>query len=82
MPSTPTSPTTLERQEVERRLVPIYIQILFFFFVVTVLYAISVYTEDGSLTSLLDCVGLGSYSDVLQLPQSEKDEAPAPKQLE
>lgn len=81
-PTTPTSPTTLERQEVERRLVPVYIQILFFLFVVMVLYVISVYTEDGSLTSLLDCVGLGSYIDVWRSPQSETDGTPAPKQLE
>lgn len=81
-PTTPTSPTTLERQEVERHLVPVYIQILFFLFVVMVLYIISVSTEDGSLTSLLDCVGLGSYSDMWRLPQSETDDTPAPKQLE
>lgn len=80
MPTTPTSPTVLERQEVERRLVPVYIQILFFLFVVTVLYFISVYTDDSSLTSLLDCVGLGSYSDIW--PQSETDDTPAPKRLE
>lgn len=82
IPTTPTSPTTLERREVERRLVPVYIQVLFFLFVVMVLYAIGVYTEDGSLTSLLDRVGLGSYSDVWHSPQSETDDTPAPKQLE
>ncbi|XP_035996268.1 lamina-associated polypeptide 2, isoforms beta/gamma-like isoform X3 [Fundulus heteroclitus] len=47
-PKTPVSPTTLERREVERRLVPIYIQILVFFTVVYVLYVISVIVEDGS----------------------------------
>lgn len=80
-PTTPTSPTTMERQQVERRLVPVYIQILFFLFVVVVLY-VSVFTEDGSLTSLLDCLGLWSYSDVWRSSQSEKEDVSAPKELE
>lgn len=54
-PTTPTSPTTMERREVEHRLVPVYIQILFFLFVVVVLY-VSAFTEDGSFTNLLDCL--------------------------
>lgn len=80
-PATPTSPTTMERQEVERRLVPVYIQIVFFLFVVVVLY-VSVFTEDGSLTNLLECLGLWSYSDVWRLPQSETEGISAPKELE
>lgn len=80
-PTTPTSPTTMERREVERRLVPVYIQILFFLFVVVVLY-VSVFTEDRSFTNLLDCLGLWSYSDVWRLPQSETEGISAPKELE
>uniref|UniRef100_A0A3Q2NWZ5 LEM domain containing 1 n=1 Tax=Fundulus heteroclitus TaxID=8078 RepID=A0A3Q2NWZ5_FUNHE len=61
-PKTPVSPTTLERREVERRLVPIYIQILVFFTVVYVLYVISVIVEDGSsVMPLLE--SLNQWSD-------------------
>ncbi|XP_015229015.1 PREDICTED: lamina-associated polypeptide 2, isoforms beta/delta/epsilon/gamma-like [Cyprinodon variegatus] len=41
-PDTPVSPTTLERRDVERRLVPIYVQILVFFIVLYILYFISI----------------------------------------
>ncbi|XP_047228078.1 lamina-associated polypeptide 2, isoforms beta/gamma-like isoform X2 [Girardinichthys multiradiatus] len=61
-PSTPVSPTTLERREVERRLVPIYAQILVFFTVVCVLYLISVIVEDNStVVALLE--SLNHWSD-------------------
>ncbi|XP_070767288.1 LEM domain-containing protein 1 [Enoplosus armatus] len=56
-PDTPASPTTLERREVERRLVPIHIQILVFLIVACLLYLIYVCVEDNSFSpfvALLD----------------------------
>lgn len=54
-PDTPVSPLTLERQELERRLVPIKIQILVFFIVALILYFIYVHVEDSSsVLTLLD----------------------------
>nr|XP_033943527.1 LEM domain-containing protein 1 isoform X3 [Pseudochaenichthys georgianus] len=53
----PESPTTIERREVERRLVPIHIQILFFFIVACLLYIIYVCVEENSFSpfvALLD----------------------------
>lgn len=52
-PDTPTSPTTLQRQEVERQLVPIHIQIKVFLVVVILLYFIYVVVEDSSLDSVM-----------------------------
>ncbi|KAM4738413.1 LEM domain-containing protein 1 [Anableps anableps] len=61
-PNTPVSPTTLERREVERRLVPIYVQVLVFFAVVCILYFISVNVENtNSVVALLD--SLNQWSD-------------------
>ncbi|KAK5613159.1 hypothetical protein CRENBAI_000495 [Crenichthys baileyi] len=61
-PNSPVSPTTLERREMERRLVPIYAQILVFFAVVCVLYFISVIVEDNStVVALLE--SLNHWSD-------------------
>nr|XP_019962792.1 PREDICTED: lamina-associated polypeptide 2, isoforms beta/gamma-like isoform X2 [Paralichthys olivaceus] len=39
-PDTPVSPTTLERREVERRLVPVHIRFLFFLIMVCILYLV------------------------------------------
>lgn len=63
-PDTPISPTTLERREVTRRLVPIHIQILVFLVIVFLLYLIYVFVDDDSLDSvgtLLD--DLKQFSD-------------------
>lgn len=49
LPDTPTSPTTLQRREVERQLVPIHIQIKVFLAVVILLYLIYVVVEESSL---------------------------------
>uniref|UniRef100_A0A3B3TJ11 LEM domain containing 1 n=1 Tax=Poecilia latipinna TaxID=48699 RepID=A0A3B3TJ11_9TELE len=59
-PDTPLSPTTLERREVQRRLVPVYIQVLVFFAVVCILFLIFVNVEDTNgvvdlLESLNQC---------------------------
>ncbi|XP_047428103.1 LEM domain-containing protein 1 isoform X3 [Mugil cephalus] len=47
-PDTPVSPSTMERREVERYLVPIQIQILVFLIVACILYMIYVTIEDTS----------------------------------
>lgn len=63
-PDTPISPTTLERREMTRRLVPIHIQILVFLVNVVLLYLIYVFVDDDSLDSvgtLLD--DLNQFSD-------------------
>uniref|UniRef100_A0A673CDB9 Zgc:92287 n=1 Tax=Sphaeramia orbicularis TaxID=375764 RepID=A0A673CDB9_9TELE len=52
-PDTPVSPTTLERQEVERRLVPVYIQMFVFLIVACVLYFIYICVEDSSFSPLM-----------------------------
>ncbi|KAM3872058.1 LEM domain-containing protein 1 [Diretmus argenteus] len=62
-PDTPVSPMTLERREVERRLVPIYIQILVFLIVTCLLYLIYLCVEDNSYNpfgALLDNLDQGS----------------------
>ncbi|KAF1390194.1 hypothetical protein PFLUV_G00055560 [Perca fluviatilis] len=62
-PDTPVSPTTLEKREVERRLVPIQIQILVFLIVMCLLYLIYVCVEDNSFgpsVALLDSLYQGS----------------------
>ncbi|XP_069560462.1 LEM domain-containing protein 1 isoform X3 [Brachyistius frenatus] len=61
-PDPPSSPLTLERREVARRLVPIHIQILVFLIVVCILYLIYVSVEDSSsVNTLLD--SLNQWSD-------------------
>ncbi|KAK5924052.1 hypothetical protein CgunFtcFv8_000960 [Champsocephalus gunnari] len=62
----PDSPTTIERREVERRLVPIHIQILVFFIVACLLYIIYVCVEENSFSpfvALLDSPDQGSESE-------------------
>uniref|UniRef100_A0A4W6DKQ1 Peptidase M20 domain containing 1, tandem duplicate 2 n=1 Tax=Lates calcarifer TaxID=8187 RepID=A0A4W6DKQ1_LATCA len=70
-PDTPASPTTLERREVERRLVPIHIQILVFLIVACLLYLIYVCVEDSSFVALLDSLSQGSESEEGLLVQTE-----------
>ncbi|XP_032439976.1 LEM domain-containing protein 1 isoform X2 [Xiphophorus hellerii] len=54
-PDTPVSPTTLERQEVARRLAPVYVQVLVFFAVMCILFLIFVNVENtNSVVSLLE----------------------------
>ncbi|XP_068452959.1 LEM domain-containing protein 1 [Clinocottus analis] len=64
-PDTPASPTSLERQEVERRLVPVQIQILVFVIVMCFLYLIYVCVEGDSFSTLalLDSLNQGSDSE-------------------
>uniref|UniRef100_A0A3Q3WRG4 Uncharacterized protein n=1 Tax=Mola mola TaxID=94237 RepID=A0A3Q3WRG4_MOLML len=79
-PDTPTSPTTLERREVERRLVPIHIQILLFLILVVLLYLIYAFVEDGSFSSLnalLDGQNQGSDNGERLLGQAYSQDAPA-----
>ncbi|XP_070696275.1 LEM domain-containing protein 1 [Pempheris klunzingeri] len=73
-PDTPASPTTLERREVERRLVPIHIQILVFITVACLLYLIYVCVEESSLSpfmALLDSLNQESDSEEGLFPQAE-----------
>ncbi|XP_034552354.1 LEM domain-containing protein 1 isoform X3 [Notolabrus celidotus] len=63
-PDSPLSPTTLERREVERRLVPIHIQLVVFFIVACLLYLFYVFAEDGSFTPVMDLLdSLNQESD-------------------
>ncbi|XP_061591488.1 lamina-associated polypeptide 2, isoforms beta/gamma-like isoform X2 [Cololabis saira] len=52
-PDTPVSPVTLERRELERRLVPIKLQILVFFIVACILYLIYIHVEDSNIVLTL-----------------------------
>ncbi|XP_059190028.1 LEM domain-containing protein 1 isoform X1 [Centropristis striata] len=79
-PDTPASPTTLERREVERRLVPIQIQILVFLIVACLLYIIYVCVEDNSFSpfvGLLDSLNQWSDSEEGLLLQAETQDTPA-----
>uniref|UniRef100_A0A3P9N903 LEM domain containing 1 n=1 Tax=Poecilia reticulata TaxID=8081 RepID=A0A3P9N903_POERE len=63
-PDTPVSPTTLERQEVQRRLVPVYVQVLVFFAVACILFLIFVNVEDtNSVVDLLESLSQGPDGD-------------------
>uniref|UniRef100_A0A3Q3N838 LEM domain containing 1 n=1 Tax=Mastacembelus armatus TaxID=205130 RepID=A0A3Q3N838_9TELE len=76
---TPASPTTIGRREVERRLVPIHIQILVFFIVACLFYLINVCVEDNSLSplvALLDSLTQGVDSDERALIQSNTQDTP------
>uniref|UniRef100_UPI0037E97B56 LEM domain-containing protein 1 isoform X2 n=1 Tax=Semicossyphus pulcher TaxID=241346 RepID=UPI0037E97B56 len=78
-PDTPVSPTTLERREVERRLVPIQIQIVVFLTVACLLYLIYVFVEDNSFSSviaLLDSLNQESESVEELLLQAETQGTP------
>ncbi|KAL3064641.1 hypothetical protein OYC64_000813 [Pagothenia borchgrevinki] len=78
-PDTPTSPTTLERREVERRLVPIHIQILVFFILACLLYIIYVCVEGNSFSpfvALLDSLDQGSESEEGLMLQAETQDTP------
>ncbi|XP_053173998.1 LEM domain-containing protein 1 [Scomber japonicus] len=79
-PDTPSSPTTLERREVERRLVPIHIQILVFFIVASLLYLIYACIEDNSFSpfvALLDSLNQESDIEEGLLLQAETQDTPA-----
>ncbi|XP_029993731.1 LEM domain-containing protein 1 isoform X2 [Sphaeramia orbicularis] len=78
-PDTPVSPTTLERQEVERRLVPVYIQMFVFLIVACVLYFIYICVEDSSfspLMALLDSLDQRLEDDEGLLLQDETQGTP------
>ncbi|XP_062871496.1 LEM domain-containing protein 1 isoform X1 [Trichomycterus rosablanca] len=47
-PETPMSPTTLERREIQQRLVPLWVQLVVFLFVVALLYFIYILMEEQS----------------------------------
>ncbi|XP_034733916.1 LEM domain-containing protein 1 isoform X5 [Etheostoma cragini] len=79
-PVTPVSPTTLEKREVERRLVPIQIQILVFLIVTCLLYFIYVCVEDNSFSStvaLLESLYQEADSQDGLLLQAETQDVPA-----
>lgn len=74
-PDTPISPMTLERREVERRLVPIQIQILVFLIVACIVYFLFVNVDDGSFVlSLLDSLSQGSDGKEGFLLQTESQD--------
>ncbi|KAM6981994.1 LEM domain-containing protein 1 [Tautogolabrus adspersus] len=78
-PDSPASPTTLERREVERRLVPIHIQIGVFLTVACLLYLIFVFVDDNSfspVTALLDSLNQESDSTEGLLLQAETQDTP------
>uniref|UniRef100_A0A0S7ENF6 LAP2B n=2 Tax=Poeciliopsis prolifica TaxID=188132 RepID=A0A0S7ENF6_9TELE len=59
-PDTPVSPTIVERQDVARRLVPVYVQVLVFFALVCILLLIFVNVENtNSVVALLENVNQG-----------------------
>ncbi|XP_076840411.1 LEM domain-containing protein 1 isoform X2 [Brachyhypopomus gauderio] len=65
-PETPMSPTSLERQEIRRRLVPLWVQIAVFLLVAVLLYLIYVSMEnpsDNPLGALLDSLSQEAVSD-------------------
>ncbi|XP_068189237.1 LEM domain-containing protein 1 isoform X1 [Antennarius striatus] len=79
-PDSPASPTTLERKEVERRLVPIYVQIVVFLVAVVLLYLINICVEDNSfnpLLALLDGLNEGWDSEEGLSLQAETQDAPS-----
>ncbi|KAM4610608.1 LEM domain-containing protein 1 [Polymixia lowei] len=78
-PDTPVSPTTLERREVERRLVPVRIQILVFLIVACLLYLIYACMEDNTFnpfSGLLDNLSQETDSEEGLLLQTETQDAP------
>lgn len=65
-PDTPVSPRTWEKQEIDRRLVPIHVQIFFFLAVMCLLYLSYTWAQDDSLSpfvALLDSLDLGSNDE-------------------
>ncbi|KAK2897361.1 hypothetical protein Q8A73_013741 [Channa argus] len=79
-PDSPASPSTLERREVERRLVPIHIQILVFIILTCLLYLIYVCVEDNSLSpfvALLQSLSQGSEDEHGLLLQDKTQDTPA-----
>ncbi|XP_067449002.1 LEM domain-containing protein 1 isoform X4 [Thunnus thynnus] len=77
-PDTPASPTTLERREVERRLVPIKIQILVFLIVAFLLYFIYACVEDNSFSpfvALLESLSQESENEGLLVQVEIQDTA-------
>ncbi|KAM8753991.1 LEM domain-containing protein 1 isoform 2-T2 [Acanthopagrus schlegelii] len=80
-PDSPASPTTLERRELERRLVPVHIQIFIFLIVVVLLYVIYACVEENSLSpfmALLDGLNPEPDSEGELLLQAEVQDTPAP----
>ncbi|XP_028309905.1 LEM domain-containing protein 1 isoform X2 [Gouania willdenowi] len=61
-PDTPVSPMTFARREVERRLVPIHIQIVFYVFLVGILYLVYVNVDESSFDKLKDRLRLIQWS--------------------
>uniref|UniRef100_A0A3B4B0U6 LEM domain-containing protein n=1 Tax=Periophthalmus magnuspinnatus TaxID=409849 RepID=A0A3B4B0U6_9GOBI len=57
-PASPLSPASLERQEVERRLVSLRIQLLVFLFVAIILYVVYVCVEDFSFNPVLALIDI------------------------
>ncbi|XP_058497855.1 lamina-associated polypeptide 2, isoforms beta/gamma-like isoform X2 [Solea solea] len=79
-PDTPVSPMTLQRRDVERRLVPVHIQIVVFVIVTCMLYLIYVSVEDNRFSpsvSLLDNLNPGSNSEEALLHKTEAQDTPA-----
>lgn len=82
-PDTPLSPMTLERRELERRLVPVWVQIVVFLIVACLLSLIYLSMEDSldnPLVALLDNLsmetGTGAETEEGLLAQPEPQETP------
>uniref|UniRef100_A0A3B3BDK6 LEM domain containing 1 n=1 Tax=Oryzias melastigma TaxID=30732 RepID=A0A3B3BDK6_ORYME len=77
LPHTLVSPVTLERREVERRLVSIHIQILFFVFVACIIFFIYVNVQDSTVLALLDSLShcFDKEGGTLLLPETEDTQA-------
>ncbi|KAF6721207.1 Lamina-associated polypeptide 2, isoforms beta/gamma [Oryzias melastigma] len=77
LPRTLVSPMTLERREVERRLVSIHIQILFFVFVACIIFFIYVNVQDSTVLALLDSLShcFDKEGGTLLLPETEDTQA-------
>lgn len=72
---TPLSPATLERRDIERRLVPLWVQIVVFILVAALLYVIYVSMEESlenPFSALLNSLSQEPGSDDLELvPNSQ-----------
>ncbi|KAF7696035.1 hypothetical protein HF521_006129 [Silurus meridionalis] len=75
-PDTPLSPATLERQEIQQRLVPLWVQIVVFFLVVALLYVMYISMEEpleNPFSTLLSSLSQEPSSDDLALVPNSQD---------
>ncbi|KAI5612445.1 hypothetical protein C0J50_1113 [Silurus asotus] len=75
-PDTPLSPATLERQEIQQHLVPLWVQIVVFFLVVALLYVMYISMEEpleNPFSTLLSSLSQEPSSDDLALVPNSQD---------